>query len=167
VLFVIYLVAVLLTLLLVLGFLLEGIRGRVFYSFAAFLCSAFTGHFRYPSVQRYLHDLVSEIGEHIESITSSLSVFIEIGLFYSSVFHPSETEHFQIQVSQPSGLHKSTVPPTSSTCRLWRHFSLLSQRQLCNTPSIPMALRLKMPSMPSGLPRWCSASPPPSIVSWG
>ncbi|KAI0250714.1 WD40-repeat-containing domain protein [Lactifluus subvellereus] len=34
----------------------------------------------YPAVQRYLHDLVSEIGEHIESITSSLSVFIEIGV---------------------------------------------------------------------------------------
>ena len=46
-----------------------------------FFCSAFTGQFRYPSVQRYLHDLVSEIGEHIESITTSLSVFIEIGLF--------------------------------------------------------------------------------------
>ena len=46
-----------------------------------FFCSDFTGQFRYPSVQRYLHDLVSEIGEHIEAITSSLSVFIEIGLF--------------------------------------------------------------------------------------
>lgn len=77
----IHLVAGPLTLLLVLGFLLEGIRGRVFASFAAFFFSAFTGQFRYPSVQRYLHDLVSEIGEHIESITSSLSVFIEIGLF--------------------------------------------------------------------------------------
>ncbi|KAH9996706.1 WD40-repeat-containing domain protein [Russula compacta] len=40
----------------------------------------YEGQFRYPSVQRYLHDLVSEIGEHIESITSSLSVFIEIGV---------------------------------------------------------------------------------------
>ncbi len=75
------LAAVPLTLFLVLGFLPEGIRGQVFPSFAAIFCSAFTGQFRYPSVQRYLHDLVSEIGEHIESITSSLSVFIEIGLF--------------------------------------------------------------------------------------
>ncbi|KAH9048439.1 WD40 repeat-like protein [Lactarius hengduanensis] len=40
----------------------------------------YEGQFRYPAVQRYLHDLVSEIGEHIESITSSLSVFIEIGV---------------------------------------------------------------------------------------
>jgi hypothetical protein len=47
-----------------------------------FFGSTLTGQFRYPSVQRYLHDLVSEIGEHIESITSSLSVFIEIGLFW-------------------------------------------------------------------------------------
>ena len=38
------------------------------------------GQFKYPAVQRYLHDLSSELGEHIDSITSSLSVFIEIGL---------------------------------------------------------------------------------------
>jgi hypothetical protein len=158
-----------LTLLLVLGFLLEGIRGRVFPSFTAFFCSAFTGQFRHPSVQRYLHDLVTEIGEHIESITSSLFAFIEIGLFSSSAlcFHTSESGYLQIQASQPSGLHKSTVPPTSSICRLWQHSSLLSLRQLCNTPSIPMALRSKMPSMPFGSPRWCSALPPPSIASWG
>ncbi|KAI9509319.1 WD40 repeat-like protein [Russula earlei] len=41
---------------------------------------AYEGQFRYPSVQRYLHDLLSEIGGHIESITSSLSVFVEIGV---------------------------------------------------------------------------------------
>lgn len=38
------------------------------------------GQFKYPAVQRYLHDLSGEMGEHIDSITSSLSVFIEIGL---------------------------------------------------------------------------------------
>ncbi|KAI0301606.1 WD40-repeat-containing domain protein [Multifurca ochricompacta] len=41
---------------------------------------AYEGQFKYPAVQRYLHDLLSEIGEHVESITSSLSVFIEIGV---------------------------------------------------------------------------------------
>ncbi|KAI8972801.1 WD40 repeat-like protein [Trametes punicea] len=41
---------------------------------------AYEGQFKYPAVQRYLHDLSSEMGEHIDSITSSLSVFIEIGV---------------------------------------------------------------------------------------
>ena len=31
-------------------------------------------------MQRYLHDLSGEMGEHIDNITASLSVFIEIGL---------------------------------------------------------------------------------------
>lgn len=35
--------------------------------------------FKYPPVQRYLHDLSSDLGEHIESITSALSLFIEVG----------------------------------------------------------------------------------------
>ncbi|KAH9941858.1 WD40 repeat-like protein, partial [Epithele typhae] len=41
---------------------------------------AYEGQFKYPAVQRYLHDLSAELGDHIESITSSLSVFIEIGV---------------------------------------------------------------------------------------
>ncbi|KAI0064262.1 WD40 repeat-like protein [Artomyces pyxidatus] len=41
---------------------------------------AYEGQFKYPAVQRYLHDLVSEMGEHIESISTSLSMFIEIGV---------------------------------------------------------------------------------------
>ncbi|OJT12118.1 hypothetical protein TRAPUB_11343 [Trametes pubescens] len=41
---------------------------------------AYEGQFKYPAVQRYLHDLSSEMGEHIDNITSSLSVFIEIGV---------------------------------------------------------------------------------------
>ncbi|GLB42232.1 putative WD domain, G-beta repeat [Lyophyllum shimeji] len=40
----------------------------------------YTGHFRYPSVQRYIHDLSEEMGEHIDSITSTLSMFIEVGV---------------------------------------------------------------------------------------
>ncbi|KAF8888546.1 hypothetical protein BD779DRAFT_1439978 [Infundibulicybe gibba] len=40
----------------------------------------YAGQFRYPAVQRYIHDLTSEMGEHIDSITSTLSMFIEIGV---------------------------------------------------------------------------------------
>ncbi|KAI0049167.1 WD40 repeat-like protein [Auriscalpium vulgare] len=40
----------------------------------------YEGQFKYPAVQRYLHDLISEMGEHIESISTSLSMFIEIGV---------------------------------------------------------------------------------------
>ena len=43
------------------------------------------GQFRYPAVQRYLHDLTSEMGEHLDSINSSLSVFIDIGPLLSIV----------------------------------------------------------------------------------
>lgn len=35
--------------------------------------------FRYPAVQRYIHDLTGEMGDHLDSITSTLSMFIEIG----------------------------------------------------------------------------------------
>ncbi|KAG1878473.1 hypothetical protein C8R48DRAFT_768034 [Suillus tomentosus] len=40
----------------------------------------YKGQFRYPAVQRYIHDLTSEIGEHIDIITVNLSMFIEIGV---------------------------------------------------------------------------------------
>jgi hypothetical protein len=39
------------------------------------------GQFRYPSVQRYIHDLSSEMGNHFDELTSSLSMFIEVGEF--------------------------------------------------------------------------------------
>ena len=35
--------------------------------------------FRSPAVQRYVHDLTTEIGDHIDNITGTLSMFIEIG----------------------------------------------------------------------------------------
>ncbi|KAJ6595621.1 WD40 repeat-like protein [Mycena vulgaris] len=38
------------------------------------------GQFRYPAVQRYVHDLTAEMGEHIDSITSTLVMFVEIGV---------------------------------------------------------------------------------------
>ncbi|KAI0676285.1 WD40 repeat-like protein [Trametes maxima] len=41
---------------------------------------AYENQFKYPAVQRYLHDLSSEMGEHVDNITASLSVFIEIGV---------------------------------------------------------------------------------------
>lgn len=37
------------------------------------------GQFRYPAVQRYVHDLAEEMGTHIDSITSTLVMFVEIG----------------------------------------------------------------------------------------
>ncbi|KAG2337636.1 WD40 repeat-like protein [Suillus weaverae] len=40
----------------------------------------YKGQFRYPAVQRYIHDLTSEIGEHVNNITVNLSMFIEIGV---------------------------------------------------------------------------------------
>ncbi|KAG2070338.1 hypothetical protein BDR04DRAFT_1231774 [Suillus decipiens] len=39
-----------------------------------------SGQFRYSAVQCYIHDLTTEIGEHIDSITVNLSMFIEIGV---------------------------------------------------------------------------------------
>jgi hypothetical protein len=37
------------------------------------------GQFRHPAVQRYIHDLTDEMGEHIDGITSSLCMFIDVG----------------------------------------------------------------------------------------
>lgn len=39
-----------------------------------------TGQFRYPGVTRYVHDLSTEIGEHLENITAALVVFVEVGV---------------------------------------------------------------------------------------
>ncbi|KAJ3781345.1 hypothetical protein GGU10DRAFT_367113 [Lentinula aff. detonsa] len=40
----------------------------------------YRGQLRYPAVQRYVQDLALEMGEHIDSITSTLSMFIEVGV---------------------------------------------------------------------------------------
>ncbi|KAL0577193.1 hypothetical protein V5O48_004791 [Marasmius crinis-equi] len=40
----------------------------------------YRGQFRYPAVQRYIQDLGAEMGEHIDSITASLNMFIEVGV---------------------------------------------------------------------------------------
>ncbi|KAJ7185449.1 hypothetical protein C8R46DRAFT_1060616 [Mycena filopes] len=38
------------------------------------------GQFRYPAVQRYVHDLADEMGTHIDSITGTLGMFVDIGV---------------------------------------------------------------------------------------
>lgn len=40
----------------------------------------YTGQFRYPAVQRYVHDLSAEMGSHLDNITSTLCMFIEVGV---------------------------------------------------------------------------------------
>lgn len=41
--------------------------------------NAYEGQFKYPAVQRYLHDLTAEMGDHLDSITTSLAYFTEVG----------------------------------------------------------------------------------------
>ncbi|KAF9051401.1 hypothetical protein BJ165DRAFT_1448497 [Panaeolus papilionaceus] len=40
----------------------------------------YSGQFRLPPVQRYIHDLSAEMGQHFDELTSSLSMFIEVGV---------------------------------------------------------------------------------------
>ncbi|KAL4079435.1 WD40-repeat-containing domain protein [Scleroderma citrinum] len=40
----------------------------------------YRGQFKYPAIQRYIHDLISETGEHIDRITNTLRMFIEVGV---------------------------------------------------------------------------------------
>ncbi|PPQ66008.1 hypothetical protein CVT24_011952 [Panaeolus cyanescens] len=40
----------------------------------------YSGQFRFPPVQRYIHDLSAEMGQHFDELTSSLSMFIEVGV---------------------------------------------------------------------------------------
>ncbi|KIK57402.1 hypothetical protein GYMLUDRAFT_46278 [Collybiopsis luxurians FD-317 M1] len=40
----------------------------------------YQGQFRYPAVQRYIQDLAVEMGEHLDSITSTLSLFTEVNI---------------------------------------------------------------------------------------
>ncbi|KAI6043946.1 WD40-repeat-containing domain protein [Pisolithus marmoratus] len=40
----------------------------------------YRGQFKYPAVQRYIHDLASEMGGHIDRITNTLRMFIEVGV---------------------------------------------------------------------------------------
>ncbi|KAF8591362.1 WD40 repeat-like protein [Ramaria rubella] len=40
----------------------------------------FKDQFRFPAVERYVHDLSGEMGNHIEAITSTIGVFVEVGV---------------------------------------------------------------------------------------
>lgn len=73
----------------------------------------YRGQFRYPAVQRYLHDLSSELADHIDSITSSLSLFIEVGtLLPLSLSLVIGIEILNVtQVFQQFGLRKSMARP--------------------------------------------------------
>lgn len=41
--------------------------------------TVFLDQFRTSAVQRYVHDLMFEIGGHLDEITAALTIFIEIG----------------------------------------------------------------------------------------
>lgn len=75
------------------------------------------GHFRYPSVQRYVHDLSTEMGEHIDNITSTLSMFIEVGmarkLFFLSISGNTNRQGYPLSDSLKNmgQTISSTYPP--------------------------------------------------------
>jgi hypothetical protein len=48
---------------------------------------AYKSQFKYPAVQRYIHDLTSEMIEHIDNMTSTVSMFVEIGEQINKHFH--------------------------------------------------------------------------------
>lgn len=80
------------------------------------MISQHVGQFKYPAVQRYLHDLSTEMGDHLDNITATLSVFIEIGMSYLLAYLlPSF--NIQLQVFPPSALLRNTVQPISSISR--------------------------------------------------
>jgi hypothetical protein len=41
---------------------------------------AYEGKLRSPAVQRYLHEVMTDVGEHISSVSAALSMFIEVGI---------------------------------------------------------------------------------------
>ena len=49
-----------------------------------------SGRFRNPAVQRYLHNLSSDLGERVTSVTSALSLFVEVGkpLYFIQILSP-------------------------------------------------------------------------------
>ena len=117
------------------------------------------GQFRYPAVQRYLHDLSTDLGEHIESITSALSLFIEVGK--CSISRPFWTSGFLIrmlQVSPRFGSRRNMAHRTCSTSRPSRLSSLQSPLPACSSRSAIPTISLQMPSTHSGSRRWCSVS---------
>ena len=49
------------------------------------------GRFGNPAVKRYLHDLSSDLDEHVANVTSALSLFIETGksLHFTQILSPA------------------------------------------------------------------------------
>ncbi|KAN0131941.1 WD40 repeat-like protein [Lactarius tabidus] len=41
---------------------------------------AYEGKLRSPAVQRYLHEVMTDVGEHLSSVSAALSMFIEVGI---------------------------------------------------------------------------------------
>jgi len=37
------------------------------------------GKLKSPAVRRYIHELVVDVGEHLNSVSTALSMFIEVG----------------------------------------------------------------------------------------
>jgi len=75
----------------------------------------FVAQFRYPAVQRYIHDITGEMGDHLDSITSTLSMFIEIGMlseFMKFYLFLNIYIFFLLQVFQPFASRKNTALPT-------------------------------------------------------
>ena len=90
-------------------------------------------------MQRYLHDLSGEMGEHIDNITASLSVFIEIGLSLQALSALSFRGLTPVSVKQafPQFVsRRSTQAKTSSISVLWQPSSRPLQLRRCSFPSI-------------------------------
>ncbi|KAF5368997.1 hypothetical protein D9758_002841 [Tetrapyrgos nigripes] len=55
----------------------------------------YEGQFRYPAIQRYVQDLTAEITEHIENITDTISIFVEVGVPTIRFAQQHEAENLQ------------------------------------------------------------------------
>lgn len=116
------------------------------------------GRFKNPAVQRYLHDLSSDLCDHLVSITSALSLFIEVGklLILRGYRGPvSLTPIFQ--ACPQLGLRRHMARKTCSTCRPLRPSSPLSRPPVCSSHLVIPTAQLQMRSTHSGSRRWSSA----------
>ena len=68
----------------VLGILFEGVYWSEAWSYESFSPNLLIdlGQFKSPAVQRYIHELSTDMGEHLAELCSALSMFIEIGQFF-------------------------------------------------------------------------------------
>ncbi|KAF9244203.1 WD40-repeat-containing domain protein [Melanogaster broomeanus] len=95
---------------------------RAFESDLMYWASCLYGYknqFRSPAVQRYAHDLTSEIGAHMDNVTVALSIFIEIGI-PTIWFHQQQATKNLLNVSTLSiffGLVDATLLQYSYTSK--------------------------------------------------